>query len=174
MGRLPSSSAATARAIVFDTRESGAYKYEDSTWFTPFLGGDYQWRKDGGDGGRYLDARTLFFYGATVNTPAMALKMIGKGSQYAYNARDKNGDYLSGDKTYKLNIPADVPAKNFWSVVVYDPQTRSELQTGQKFPSKNNKKHKLDTNADGSVDLYFAPEAPAGHQNNWIETVRGK
>jgi len=165
---------ATARAIMFDTRETGAYKYENSSWFTPFLGGDYQWRKDGGDGGRYLDARTLFFYGATVNTPAMALKLIGKGSQYAYNARDSSGDYLSGDKTYKLNIPANVPASDFWSIVAYDPQTRSELQTGQRFPSKNNKKVQLDTNEDGSVDLYFAAEAPAGHETNWIETVPGK
>jgi len=165
---------ATARSIMFDTRESGAYKYEHSTWFTPFVGGDYQWRKDGGNGGRYLDARTLFFYGATVNTPAMALKMIGKGSQYAYNARDKDGNYLDGDKTYKINIPANVPAKDFWSLVAYDPQTRSELQTSQRFPSKNNKKYKLDTNADGSVDLYLAPKAPKGHENNWIETIPGK
>jgi len=165
---------ATARAIMFDTRESGAYKYENSYWFTPFIGGDYRWRKDGGDGGRYNDARSLFFYGATVNTPAMAMKMIGKGSQYAYNARDKDGNYLHGDKTYKLNIPANVPAKDFWSVVAYDPQTRSELQTSQNFPSKYNTKYKLDTNADDSVDLYFAPQAPTGHENNWIETVPGK
>lgn len=165
---------ATARAIMFDTREPDAYKYENSTWFTPFLGGDYQWRKDGGDGGRYLDARTLFFYGATVNTPAMALKLIGKGSQYAYNARDSDRNYLSGDKVYRLNIPANVPASDFWSIVAYDPQTRSELQTKQRFPSKNNKKVKLDTNADGSVDLYFASEAPVGHETNWIQTVPGK
>jgi hypothetical protein len=165
---------ATARAIMFETREPGAYKYEDSYWFTPFIGSDYQWRRDGGAGGRYIDARTLFFYGATVNTPAMALKMLGKGSQYAYNARDENGNYLSGDQTYKLNIPANVPARDFWSVVVYDPQTRSELQTSQDFPSKNNKKYQLDTNADGSVDLYFAPKAPARHENNWIETIPGK
>ncbi len=165
---------ATARAIMFDTREPGAYKYENSTWFTGFIGGDYQWLKDGGSGGRYLDARTLFFYGATVNTPAMTKKMVGKGSQYAYNARDKEGNYLNGSKTYKLNIPANVPAKDFWSVVAYDPQTRSQLQTSQEFPSKNNKKSKLDMNADGSVDLYFAPEVPKGHENNWIETVPGK
>jgi hypothetical protein len=104
----------------------------------------------------------------------MAAKMIGKGSQYGFNATDKDGNYLDGSKTYKLNIPRDVPAKDFWSVVVYDPQTRSELQTNQEFPSKNNKKDDLDVNADGSVDLYFGPKAPAGHEKNWIETVPGK
>ena len=79
--------------------------------------------------GRDLDARTLFFYAATVNTPAMTMKMVGKGSQYAIIFADKAGNDLNGAKTYKLNIPANAPAKDFWSVVLYDPQTRSELQT---------------------------------------------
>ena len=165
---------ATARAIMFEPREEGVYLYENSQWFTPFVGGDYRWLIDGGMGGRNLNARTLFFYGATVNTPAMALKMVGKGSQYAYNAKDSSGSYLDGNKFYKLNIPANVPAKDFWSIVVYDPQTRSELQTSQDFPSKNNKKDDLDINKDDSVDLYFGPKAPAGHEKNWIETVPGK
>jgi len=59
-------------------------------------------------------------------------------------------------------------------VVVYDPQTRSELQTRQPFPSKNGAKDDLDTNEDGSIDLYFAAEPPQGHEKNWIETVPGK
>lgn len=165
---------ATARAIVFRPRLEDVYLYPDSAWFTGFVGGDYRWIKDEGKGGRYLDARTMFFYQATVNTPAMVLKMVGKGSQYAGCAMDDKGDYFDGAKTYKLNIPADVPAKDFWSVVVYDPQTRSELQTGQPYPSKNNKRDNLAVNDDGSVDLYFAPEAPEGKEENWIETVPGK
>jgi hypothetical protein len=165
---------ATARALVFDTRDSGAFLYEGSYWKKAFVGGDYQWLIDSGKGGRYLDARTLFFYVATVNTPAMVLKLIGKGSQYTYSNRDKNGNYLHGDKRYKLHIPANVPARDFWSVVVYDPQTRSELQTGQKFPSKNNKKAGMVENRDGSVDLYFGPDAPEGREGNWIQTVPGK
>jgi len=67
-----------------------------------------------------------------------------------------------------------VPAKNFWSVVLYDPQTRSELQTPQPYPSKNDKRDKLLTNADGSVDLYFGPKAPAGKEANWTQSVPGK
>ena len=87
-----------------------------------------------GQGGRYLDARTLCFYMGTVNTPAMVNKMVGAGSQYAMIAVDENSEYLDGGKTYKLNIPANVPAKDFWSVVVYDPQTRSQLQTRSAVP----------------------------------------
>lgn len=165
---------ATARAIVFRPRMEGVYYYPDSAWGTGFVGGDYQWLKNGGDGGRNLDARTLFFYQATVNTPAMVLKMVGKGSQYAYAVADKDGNYLDGKKTYRLNIPANVPAKDFWSVVIYDPQTRSELQTGQPFPSKNSKRDNLTYNDDGSVDLYFGPKAPGGMESNWIQTVPGK
>ena len=62
----------------------------------------------------------------------------------------------------------------FVSVVVYDPQTRSELQTGQPYPSKNNVRDELIENGDGSIDLYFGPEAPAGKEANWIQTVPGK
>jgi len=165
---------ATARAIVFRPRLEGAYLYPNSAWATAFVGGSYQWLKDGGNGGRYLDARTLFFYQATVNTPAMVEKMVGRGSQYAGAPLDNNGNYLDGGRTYRLNIPADVPVKDFWSVVVYDPQTRSELQTGQKFPSRNSKRDKLIQNPDGSVDLYFGPKAPPGKEANWIQTVPRK
>jgi hypothetical protein len=165
---------ATARALAFRTPHKEAYLYENSYWKEGFIGGDYRWLKDGGDGGRYLDARTLFFYMATVNTPAMVLKMVGLGSQYAMTSQDSQGRHLDGGETYKLRVPADVPAKDFWSVVVYDPQTRSELQTGSPFPSKNNKSGNMVENADGSVDLYFGPEAPSGQEQNWIETVPGK
>ena len=104
----------------------------------------------------------------------MVLKMVGAGSQYAVAATDKEGSYLDGSKTYRLRIPADVPANDFWSVVAYDPQTRSELQTGQPYPSKNNKRDQLEVNSDGSVELYFGPAAPQGKTANWIQTVPGK
>jgi len=165
---------ATARALSFRPRFKDAPVYPGSAWTNAFIGGSYQWLLDDGRGGRNMDARTLFFYQATVNTPAMVMKMVGAGSQYAYAATDSNGDYLDGSKTYRLNIPANAPAKDFWSVVAYDPQTRSELQTGQTFPSKNNKRDKLAANPDGSVDLYFGPQAPAGKEANWIQTVPGK
>jgi len=164
---------ATARAIFFRPMEE-AFLYENSGWFAAFVGGSHEWLKDKGQGGRYLDARTLCFYMGTVNTPAMVNKMVGAGSQYAIIATDANSDYLDGGKNYKINIPANVPAKDFWSIVVYDPQTRSELQTGQPFPAKNNKRHKLDINKDGSVDLYFGAKAPEGKEANWIQTVPEK
>lgn len=165
---------ATARAISFRNRDPRASLYPDSQWKAAFIGGDHRWLDGDGMSGRNFDARTCFFYVATVNTPAMTLKMIGRGSQYAFIGADKDGDTLDGAKTYKLSLPANVPAKDFWSVVAYDPQTRSELQTSQPFPSRNNKRDQLIVNADGSVDLYFGPTAPAGKEANWIATVPTK
>ena len=101
--------------------------------------------------------------------------MIGKGSQYAWGYLDSKGNCLDGGKTYKLNLPKDPPAERFTSVVVYDPQTRSELQTSQLFPSYSNlrEKDKVTVNDDGSIDLFLGPKAPVGEEVNWIQTVPG-
>jgi hypothetical protein len=165
---------ATSRAISFRSRDPRSPLYPNSQWRTGFIGGDYRWLDGDGLSGRNLDARTTFFYVATVNTPAMAAKLVGRGSQYALNYADSSGTPFDGAKNYRLRIPANAPAKDFWSVVLYDPQTRSELQTSQPFPSKNNKRDTLAVNADGSVDLYFGPTAPAGKDTNWIQTVPKK
>jgi len=167
---------ATARALAFRPRSETIYIYgEESAWFTAFDGGNYQWLLNDGKGGRNRDARTLFFYIATVNTPAMVLEMIGAGSQYALAALDSKGRYLDGANDYQITIPGDVPAKDFWSLVVYDPQTRSMLQTGQPYPSKNNERNRdLVKNDDGSTTVWFGPKAPKGKEANWIQTVPGK
>ncbi|VAX24027.1 protein of unknown function DUF882 [hydrothermal vent metagenome] len=165
---------ATARSIGLSPRDKNAYLYEGKHWYTGFVGKDYRWLDGDGHRGRNLDARTLFFYTATVNTPAMSLEIPGVGSNYAFATHDKSGDILYGEKNYKLHMNANVPAKDFWSIVVYDPQTRSMLQTDQPFPNKNSQKDKLIYNKDGSVDLYFGPTVPKGKEANWIQTVPGK
>ncbi len=165
---------ATARSLLWDERNQEEFLYEGSYWKRGYPGNNYQFLKDEGVGGRNLDARTLYYYFATVNTPAMAMKIVGAGSQYAWGYLDADGNYLDGSKTYRLNIPKDAPALKFWSVVVYDPQTRSELQTDQTFPSKQSQRDKMIANDDGSIDIYFAPKAPAGKEANWIQTVPGK
>ena len=166
---------AIGRTIMFSPREKEAYLYQDRQWYMSFVGGRSDWLKDDGRGGIYLDARITFHYGAIVITPAMALKMVGVGSQYAFCSRDKDGQYLDGGKRYKLHLPPNIPAKDFWSVVAYDTQTRCIMQVpGQLVPGKNNKKDDLIYNADGSIDLYFGPEAPAKFEDNWIKTAPGR
>ena len=165
---------ATSRCLLWYEREPAEFLREGSYWKRGYPGNNYQFLKDEGMGGRNLDARTMFYYFATVNTPMMAVKLIGKGSQYAWGYSDSNGNYLDGGKNYRINIPNNPPAEKFWSMCVYDPQTRSELQTGQPYPSRQSQRDKMIVNDDGSVDLYYGPEAPAGKEANWTQTVPGK
>jgi hypothetical protein len=163
---------ATARALTFRPRMDGVYYFPDRQWFTNFPGGSYEFLLQ--PGVRNLDGRVLFHYYATGITPAMAMKMVGIGSQYAAATTDSEGKPLDGSKTYKIHLPPNIPAKNFWSVVVYDNQTRSMLQTDQQFPSIGSLKKGVVVNDDTSVDVWFGPTAPKGHEANWVQTVPGK
>jgi hypothetical protein len=163
---------ATARALTFRPRIDGVYYYPDRRWFTSFPGGSYEFLKQ--PGVRNLDGRVLFHYYATGITPAMAMKMVGVGSQYAAATTDSEGRPLDGSKTYKIHLPPGIPAMNFWSFVVYDNQTRSMLQTDQQFPSISSLKEGVVINDDTSVDVWFGPTAPKGHESNWVQTVPGK
>jgi hypothetical protein len=162
---------ATGRVLVFSTRDRNAFFYPNSAWQTGWIGSDINWSPGGV---LNLDARALFFYFAWGVSPAMTLKMVGIGSQYALADRDATGQYLDGTKTYRLHLPPQIPAKDFWSVVVYDPQTRSMIQTDQQFPSCSSQKKGIVINPDTSVDVYFGPVAPPGKEANWIQTIPGK
>lgn len=165
---------ATARAISFRPRDEKAYIYKDSkTWFNPFTQG-YQFLTQ--SGARNIGARVMFHYPYTGISPAMEQKMIGLGSKYAVAAIDKNGNYFDGSKTYSITIPANVPAKKFWSFVVYDPQTRSMLKVpDRKFPAVNSSKDDIKANTDGSYTIWFSPQKPKGiAKGNWLKTVPNK
>jgi hypothetical protein len=103
----------------------------------------------------------------------MVSAMPGAGSQYLGGLTDADGEYLDGGKFYHVHVPANVPAANFWSYVVYDTETRSLLDNGQPFPSIASNTN-LKSNANGSADIYFGPEAPKCANSNWIKTVPGK
>jgi hypothetical protein len=163
---------ATARAVLFRSRMKDSYYYPNSAWCTPFIGGSYEFLRQ--PGVLNLDPRILYFYYATGISPAMAIKMVGVGSQYAAAFVDSESKPLDGSKTYKIHLPPNIPAKDFWSFVLYDNQTRSMLQTDQQFPSIGSQKEGLVINPDTSVDVWFGPTAPAGHEANWVQTVRGK
>jgi hypothetical protein len=109
---------------------------------------------------------------AAGNSPPMMEKNVGQGSQYLWTYRDANGDYLDGAKSYRLHVPPDIRIKNFWSVVVYDALSRSELQNGQPLPSVSQYSDPA-VNNDGSVDIAFGPQKPTGTEN-WIATVPGR
>ncbi len=163
---------ATARALAFRQRDPSAYLYEDSGWFTAFVGNSHRFVRRGT---RLLDARTTFFYLATMTTPAMVNAKVGVGSQYALAATDAEGRYLDGARQYTLTLPKGIPAKDFWSIVVYDPQTRSMLQTPRTTrPSLSSQTGDVVANPDGSTTIYFGPTPPIGKETNWIQTVPTK
>jgi len=163
--------AVTARTLAFRMRDPKAYYYPNSSWRLPFFGG---YKFEVAPGVSNLDGAIFFYYFATGVTPAMEEKMVGQGSQYPWTAQDAKGDRFDGAKTYKLRLPPNIPVKDFWSVIVYDTQTRSMLQTDQNAPSVSSQDRGIKVNGDGSVDVYFGPTAPAGMESNWIQTIPGK
>ena len=162
---------ATARANLFHTRAKEAYFYPNSHWQQGFIGG-YQFQAE--PGVLDLDAANFYYFLAILVTPAMEEKMIGKGSQYAWTARDASGLPFDGGKSYRLHMPANVPVKDFWSLILYSDQTRSMIQTDQPSPSVSSQTKGLQVNADGSIDVWFGPKAPLGKEANWVQTVPGK
>ncbi len=161
---------AAARTIMYRWRGENGYYYPDSAWRLGFVGG-YQFEENGA---RNLNAYSGFFFYATGITPAMDSKMVGVGSQYMLAFVDSKGNMLDGSKSYRLHLPKDVPVKDFWSVIVYDNQTRSMLQTNQDWPAVSSQTKGLQANPDGSVDVYFGPKAPVGKESNWIQTAPKK
>ena len=110
----------------------------------------------------------------TVVTPAMAVTYPGQGSDYGIAYVDADKMPFDGSKTYKLRVEPNPPVNDFWAVTIYDSQTRSMLQTDQEKPTIGSQTEGLKKNADGSYDLYFAPKAPKGFENNWVQTIPGK
>jgi len=120
------------------------------------------------DEGEYLllDERGSLFHWAT-----FVPRHLGKATAYIVSMRDSNGDLLKGDKKYKLYVPANVPARDFWSVIAYSKKTKAFIYNDQNIVGLSSyDKEKLKFNADGSVDLYFSKIAPEGKESNWIPT----
>lgn len=160
---------AMARANSYASRIPDTYYYANRKW--QFVGDvPYTFVKNGIP---QVDQLAYVYYMALGNSPAMMTKNVGIGSYYLWAYKDAAGNFLDGANNYKLRIPANVPAKDFWSVLVYDALSRSELKNGEKFPSVS-KYTDPKINADGSVDIYFGPDMPAGQEKNWIRTVAGK
>jgi hypothetical protein len=125
--------------------------------------------------GRYLDldARIWFFTNYYSVSPGMVSKVSGKGAAYMIAFTDGKGAPLSGGSSYRLNLPPNIPAANFWSVTLYEAKDASGLANGQPFPSVGSR-DKPAQNADGSTDLYVGPTAPPGKEANWLATPRGR
>ena len=161
---------AMSRVIAFDSRDENAKVYPDRQWESPYITNNSTFYQND-----YLNlgARTAFHFTADGITPAMAAQMPeGKGSRYQTTYKDSEGRPLDGNNTYKLNVLPNVPVALFWAVTVYDPWTRSEIQT-QPYPSISSQMTPApQANADGSIDIYFSNDKPKGvSDSNWVKTI---
>ena len=160
---------AIARANTYASSAPGVFYYTDRKWQAVPEGMTYTFTRDGAP---QIDARNNVYYMAAGNSPSMMAKNVGQGSQYLWTYRDADGAFLDGSKTYKLHVLPNIPAGNFWSVLVYDTISRSELQNGQPFPSVSSYTKPI-VNPDGSIYILFGPNEPKA-KSNWIKTVAGK
>ncbi|MFN9373907.1 MAG: DUF1254 domain-containing protein [Planctomycetaceae bacterium] len=120
-----------------------------------------------------FDERTSWFYEAVGVSVGMMGRTVGFGQLYLETAKDQDGNWLNGSHNYHLRVPKDAPVAQFWSVTVYDNETRCFVDTGVQ-PDRSSR-DKIVKNDDGSVDLYFGPSAPMGKpKSNWIQTLPGK
>jgi hypothetical protein len=129
-------------------------------------------------GARTLDSKTAFYYAYTLDSPGMIMRLPKVGSQYLMGFVDADKSYLDGGKTYKVTLPKGIPAAAFWSFTLYDNQTRSMLNTPQRYPRAGSQSYPspaAEADADGSTTIYFAPTQPEGvKRGNWIQTMPGK
>ena len=167
-------------------RDHFRYYDEDSTWWASLWEGGYDFMNPPGvvedgeikpvedKGARKYHSRTSWFYTATGVTPAMIMRLENIGSQYLIANVDTDGNPFDGAKTYKLDLPPNIPAARFWSMTVYDNQSRGMLQTSQRYPRAGSQTYPspaAEENADGSTTIYFSPKQPEGvARGNWIET----
>jgi hypothetical protein len=121
-----------------------------------------------------LDAREKWFFQAIGASPAMFRRKAGQGSLYWGGFRDESGAFLDGAKNYKLSVPPPVPGSLFWSVTVYDTETRSQIQTHQGKAALRSLFELKSASEANSIDLYFGPRAPSGKEGQWIQTIPGK
>ncbi len=125
-------------------------------------------------GARTLDSRIAFYYGYTLDSPGMIMRIPGVGSQYLMGFVDKDQNPFDGARTYKTTLPKGIPARAFWSFTLYDNQTRSMLDTPQRYPRAGSQSYPspaAEADADGSTTIYFSPTQPAGvKRGNWIQT----
>lgn len=159
-----------AKANTFAKRFPGAQYWPDRQWDLVLNIAEPSQRVAHYD---QLWERSAWFYEAVTNTKGMVSKTPGLGQAYLGAYADASGNWLDGAKHYRLHVGANPPAKQFWSVTVYDIDTRTLIDNPQRKADLSSRQG-LRKNPDGSVDLYFGPTAPKGLESNWVQTVPGR
>jgi hypothetical protein len=158
-----------AQTKSFDKREKEALYRPDTRWLHVILLDPSQETESYSQ----LDERADYFYEAVTTTKGMVSTTPGVGQAYLGAYQDNAGNWFDGGEAYRLRVPADPPAKLFWSLTIYDSLSRVLIDNGKDIADRSSRADLL-KNPDGSVDIYAGPTAPAGFEKNWIPTVPGK
>ncbi|MYV98039.1 DUF1254 domain-containing protein [Streptomyces sp. SID3343] len=171
LGQASAAGELMARANTFAKRFDGSRYWPDRQWDLVLMLDRSDQRAEHHD---QLLERAAWFYEAVSFSAAMKSRTPGLGQAYLATYTDGRGQWLDGGRSYTLHVPADVPAKLFWSATVYDTATRCLIDNPQQRGDRGSRDPDLVHNADGSVDLYFGPEPPVGDESNWVQTLPGK
>ncbi|MGK7871335.1 DUF1254 domain-containing protein [Falsiroseomonas sp. E2-1-a20] len=160
---------AMARVKGYDARPPGAEIWPSRRWhyalnFAP----DQRFQNHDA-----LDERAAYFYEAVTVSHGMTVRQAGPGQVYLGTAKDKHGDFLDGGRNYRLRVPKDAPAEQFWSITAYDNDTRCFIPVPQQRADRSSRDD-IALNADGSADIFFGPAPPAGREQNWVPTLPGR
>jgi len=162
---------AMAKSIIFRARLPGIRYRPDTKW--EFMIPPWFNVQQDVENSTQLDERITVYYSAWGMSNGSVTTTRGIGQTYLCSFVDKEGQSFDGAKSYRMRVPPNPPAKLFWSVTLYEVDTRVLIQNPAQKPDRVSLEG-LDTNADGSVDIYFSPTAPKGHEKNWIQTVPGR
>ncbi len=162
---------AMAKASVFHKRMEGYHYLPEAGW--DFIASPSYAVEQDVENSTQFEERTAIFYEVIGMSSGSIPKTPGIGQSYLAAYQDAKGHAFDGGKSYQLHIPPNVPVKQFWSVTLYDIETRCLIQNKEQIADRSSRMD-LVKNVDGSVDLYFGPTAPEGMENNWIPTVPGK
>lgn len=162
---------AMVKAGTFQKRMEG-YRYRPDAHWEYLIPPWFMVEQDVENSTQFEERTALLYEGIGISSN-ITPKTGGTGQFYLSAYRDAEGHAFDGGKTYRLHVPPNVPVKQFWSVTLYDIETRCLIQNKEQIADLSSRGD-LVKNADGSVDLYFGPTAPKGMEKNWIPTVPGK
>ncbi|MYR08133.1 DUF1214 domain-containing protein [Gordonia sp. SID5947] len=133
---------------------------------------DEEWRSRE-TGHTDVTAKVHMFVNHYSISTGMVSAIVGLGAKYGDAYKDSNGEFLRGDNTYTINMPADPPAGLFWSLTIYDAETAAGVDAPGQTYSSLNSMDGLEENADGSTTIVVGPQRPEGTAN-WLRTVPGR
>jgi hypothetical protein len=159
-----------------------AKEYLDYTFQTPgyslevyWPDRQWQWPRQPSEEGFVFDEGDYLLLderGSLFNWATFIPRNLGRASAYLASMRDSDGALLSGDGQYRLRVPADVPARDFWSVIAYSMDTKAFIYNDLgRVGLSSYDAETMSVNGDGSVDIYFGETAPPDLESNWIPTA---